>query len=289
MRMRRVQLLRCVVLGVLLAVAGAACPSPTPPGAPTPKWFRRPVPGALSRHWVYDGISPFTPYAIKVQGNSMKMPLVGRGTENPLKQDPFGAGLRISTANAWLAGRLSATIRIPNPTSGTIFAMYLIDVHPKGSERGGSRWREADLEWLGLKPGQVQTSVFEVGQEQPHAEEHDLKALLGVTQRDPVRYTIDWELRPGMKKAVRFSAASGSKSVLIREWTPPNAEVASFWNEPLRAIFTFWSNRHIAHWSGAYSLPAGEMLWVDVADVAFVPRGSPYCPTPDLDLQPSAE
>jgi hypothetical protein len=113
--------------------------------------------------------------------------------------------------------------------------------------------------------------------------------LLGVTQRDPVRYTIDWELRPGMKKAVRFSAASGSKSVLIREWTPPNAEVASFWNEPLRAIFTFWSNRHIAHWSGAYSLPAGEMLWVDVADVAFVPRGSPYCPKPDLDLQPSAE
>lgn len=55
---------------------------------------RRPVPGALSRHWVYDGISPFTPYAIKVQGNSMKMPLVGRGTENPLKQ----VGRRVSTS-----------------------------------------------------------------------------------------------------------------------------------------------------------------------------------------------
>lgn len=54
-----------------------------------------------------------------------------------------------------------------------------------GSERGGSRWREADLEWLGLKPGQVQTSVFEVGQEQPHAEEHDLKA---VSVMDPIAH-----------------------------------------------------------------------------------------------------
>jgi hypothetical protein len=38
---------------------------------------------------------------------------------------------------------------------------------------------------LGLKPGQVQTSVFEVGQEQPHAEEHDLKA---VSVMDPIAH-----------------------------------------------------------------------------------------------------
>lgn len=47
-------------------------------------------------------------------------------------QDPFGAGMRISTHYAYLGGRLCATISIPNPTSGTIFAMYLIDIHPKG-------------------------------------------------------------------------------------------------------------------------------------------------------------
>lgn len=40
--------------------------------------------------------------------------------------------MRISTHYAYLGGRLCATIRIPNPTSGTIFGMYLIDIHPKG-------------------------------------------------------------------------------------------------------------------------------------------------------------
>jgi hypothetical protein len=35
---------------------------------------------------VYDGISPFIPHAIKVTGNNMKFPLVGRGSENPLKK-----------------------------------------------------------------------------------------------------------------------------------------------------------------------------------------------------------
>jgi hypothetical protein len=35
---------------------------------------------------VYDGISPFIPNAIKVNGNNMKFPLVGRGDENPLKK-----------------------------------------------------------------------------------------------------------------------------------------------------------------------------------------------------------
>lgn len=46
----------------------------------------RPLPGQLGRTWVYDGISPFIPQAIKVQGNNMRFPLVGRGGENPLKQ-----------------------------------------------------------------------------------------------------------------------------------------------------------------------------------------------------------
>lgn len=41
-----------------------------------------------------------------------------------------------------------------------------------GSERTYTPWREADLEWLGVKPDQVQTSVFEMGREQPNAIEH---------------------------------------------------------------------------------------------------------------------
>jgi hypothetical protein len=35
---------------------------------------------------VYDGISPFISNAIRVNGNNMKFPLVGRGDENPLKK-----------------------------------------------------------------------------------------------------------------------------------------------------------------------------------------------------------
>jgi hypothetical protein len=69
-----------------------------------------------------------------------------------------------------------------------------------------------------------------------------LQLLKGATQRDPVRYCIDWDLLPRHKKYVRFTA-KGPKSpnwVTIREWAPPNAEVDKFWNEPLRAIFTFW-------------------------------------------------
>lgn len=46
-----------------------------------------------------------------------------------------------------------------------------------GSERNSLKWREADLEWLGSKPSQVQTSVFEMGQEQPHAQDHDLTSV----------------------------------------------------------------------------------------------------------------
>lgn len=49
------------------------------------------------------------------------------------------------------------------------------------------------------------------------------------------------------------------------------------------------SNRHIAQWSGTYSIPAGQMLWADIKDVTFVPKGYAYCVKPDRDLEPSAE
>lgn len=66
--------------------------------------------------------------------------------------------------------------------------------------------------------------------------------LVGGTQRDPIRYCIEWDLLPRHKKFVRFTASNTArpKWVTIREWVPPNAEVDAFWNEPLRAIFTFW-------------------------------------------------
>jgi hypothetical protein len=54
-------------------------------------------------------------------------------------QDPFGAGMRITTPYAYFGGRLCATISIPTPTSGTIFGMYLIDYHPKGESRRQQR------------------------------------------------------------------------------------------------------------------------------------------------------
>jgi hypothetical protein len=87
--------------------------------------------------------------------------------------------MRISTRYAYLGGKVCAWLRVPEPQSGTIAGMYLIDSHPKGSTRGGAKWREADLEWLGAKPGGVQTSVFEMGQEQPRAQEHDLQVRRG--------------------------------------------------------------------------------------------------------------
>lgn len=58
-----------------------------------------------------------------------------------------------------------------------LWTRNLHTVMPSGSERGGAKWREADLEWLGSKPSQVQTSMFEQGQEQPHAQEHDLTGV----------------------------------------------------------------------------------------------------------------
>jgi hypothetical protein len=52
----------------------------------------------------------------------------------PTPQDPFGAGMRVSTRYAYKAGKVCAWMRNPDPRSGTIIGMYLIDVHPKGED-----------------------------------------------------------------------------------------------------------------------------------------------------------
>lgn len=181
------------------------CPPGNPPTSVMPKWFKRALPGQLNA-WAYDGISPFAKYGARQNKNDLAIPLFGRGSNNPLLKDPFGAGMRISSRYAYLGGKLCAWVVLPEPASGTIFGMYLIDTHPKGdaddrdraaagpgalcsgrrlthactrtclhtgSERGGTRWREADLEWLGLRPDEVQTSVFEQGREQPNAMWHN--------------------------------------------------------------------------------------------------------------------
>lgn len=69
-----------------------------------------------------------------------------------------------------------------------------------------------------------------------------LQLLNGATQKDPVRYCIEWDLLDQKDKFVRFTAKSVSHPdwVVLREWKPNSAEVNAFWNEPLRAIITFW-------------------------------------------------
>jgi hypothetical protein len=49
-----------------------------------------------------------------------------------LLQDAFGAGMRLTTKYAYKAGSVCAWMRYPDPRSGTIVGLYLIDVHPKG-------------------------------------------------------------------------------------------------------------------------------------------------------------
>lgn len=287
--MRRLQLL---LLACLFAAAAAKtlpqCPHSNPYTTVRPTWSGRPLRGDLS-DWAYDGITPFYTESIRTRGNDMSVPLMGRGSENPLTGDPFGAGMRISTRYAYLGGKVCTWLQIPNPTSGTIFGLYLIDIHPKGSERGSTTWREADLEWLGWKPEMVQTSVFEMGREQPNAQEHNTVSALGATQKDPVRYCIEWDLTKPTGKYVRFTAKSVKHPdwVVLREWKPSSPEVAAFWNEPLRAIITFWSNNSITGWSGPYSIPKGDVIWAHLKDVTFSPKGAAFCPKPDHDLQPA--
>ncbi|KAF8066204.1 ycf42 [Scenedesmus sp. PABB004] len=288
-----------LLLGLAAAGGAAARAAAAPPHCPnarsnpftsvTPVWYKRPLPGQLNQ-WAYDGITPTFTEAIRTKGNDMSVPLHGRGNENPLRMDPFGAGMRVSTRYAYLGGKVCAWLRIPEPTSGTIFGMYLIDIHPKGSERSSTTWREADLEWLGLKPDIVQTSVFEMGREQPNAMEHNTVSLLGgASQVDPIRYCIEWDLLARDAKFVRFTAKSTAHKdwVVLREWKPSSPEVNAFWSEPMRAIITFWSNNHITNWSGPYNIPADKIVWAHLKDVTFKPRGPAFCPKPDHDLQPS--
>lgn len=46
--------------------------------------------------------------------------------------------MRLSTRFAYLGGKVCARLQIPKPTSGTIFGLYLIDVHPRGMLEHGT-------------------------------------------------------------------------------------------------------------------------------------------------------
>ena len=52
-----------------------------------------------------------------------------------VRKDAFGAGGRVGTAYAYLGGKICAWMQNPNPQSGTIVGMYLIDIHPKGKQQ----------------------------------------------------------------------------------------------------------------------------------------------------------
>jgi hypothetical protein len=73
----------------------------------------------------------------------------------------------------------------------------------------------------------------------------------GITVKDPVHYCIHWDLRSANNKTLEWTARAPGKPVqTVRRWTPENEELNKYWDVPLRAIFTIWSNRHIVEWSG---------------------------------------
>jgi hypothetical protein len=165
----------------------------------------RPLPGALGKWFTYDGISPFIPQAIKVQGSSMKFPLVGRGAENPLKGDPFGAGMRISTRYAYRGGKLCATVAIPKPTSGTIFAMYLVrrECAARCSAAHATASTAADDGRVRRRPGptHTQTHLHTIAMHSPHTDLRPRRALPQCHRRRLTR-------TPGARSA---AASSGAK------------------------------------------------------------------------------
>ena len=109
----------------------------------------------------------------------------------------------------------------------------------------------------------------------------------GISQRDPIKYCISWDLFT-RDKFIRFTAQSAGKPlVVVREWKPSNDEVNKFWDVPLRAIFTFWSNDNIEDWSGEYNLDENTLLKAEFLDVRFTPKGAPYCAAADDDLEPT--
>jgi hypothetical protein len=110
----------------------------------------------------------------------------------------------------------------------------------------------------------------------------------GISQRDPIKYCIVWDLLTSNDKYVRFTAqAAGKPRVVVREWNPSSEEVNKYWDVPLRAIFTFWSNDNIEEWSGEYNLDENTLLKAEFLDVRFTPKGPPHCVAPDDDLEPS--
>lgn len=89
----------------------------------------------------------------------------------------------------------------------------------------------------------------------------------GITVKDPVHYCIHWDLRSANNKTLEWTARAPGKPVqTVRRWTPENEELNKYWDVPLRAIFTFWSNRHIVEWSGECGAARGvESLYVFMA------------------------
>lgn len=69
-----------------------------------------------------------------------------------------------------------------------------------------------------------------------------LQLLDGATQEDPVDYCIKWDLTQPDNRYVRFTAKRDTDQdwVLLREWKPSSPEVAAYWNEPMRALISFW-------------------------------------------------
>ena len=46
-----------------------------------------------------------------------------------------------------------------------------------GCDRADTQWREADFEWLGVSPSEVQVTIFEKGQNDPSAMELKLREV----------------------------------------------------------------------------------------------------------------
>lgn len=64
------------------------CDTANPFTSVKPQWSNKPLAGRLSQ-WHFDGISPFKTQNPKINGNSISIPLVGRGSANPLSGVSF--------------------------------------------------------------------------------------------------------------------------------------------------------------------------------------------------------
>lgn len=93
---------------------------------------------------------------------------------------------------------------------------------------------------------------------------HAIQQITGVpgaTQKDDIYYCIKWDLRSATNKTVELTArAKGKRTNTVRTWTPENEELNKYWDVPLRAVFTYWSNKHIVEWSGEGPIQASSGL-----------------------------